>query len=321
MIGRRCSTSRSRRRARAAHTTADGADAPRRAPGQVEAHAAAQGLVIVGYYHANERADDVGNLKNKLDSINYLPDSQSLPYFYSLTVPQRSAVQERSKIIYETTKSYYELVALKEKLIYMQDALDAVESASELTNRMLKVGNLNELAQLKQNKSLYKKRLEYNALQNKYIESKERFVQRMNFDIRDSEIQVEARLPEPAKQARQLNSVENKAIEMEAISNPPSVQVRSNARISYDSYIEKYQRATVFKNQILPNQKRISEEKLLRYNGMLIDVFHLLEDAEDHSKAVIEYIDANLAFLIQSAQLENALIEARMDFSNINVRQ
>jgi hypothetical protein len=53
---------------------------------------------------------------------------------------------------------------------------------------------------------------------------------------------------------------------------------------------------------------------------MLIDVFHLLEDAEKQSKTVIEYIDANLALLIQAAKLEKDLIDAQMDFSNINVR-
>ena len=53
---------------------------------------------------------------------------------------------------------------------------------------------------------------------------------------------------------------------------------------------------------------------------MLIDVFHLLEDAETQSKTVIDYIDANAAFLIQSARLEKDLIEVQIDFSNINVR-
>lgn len=104
------------------------------------------------------------------------------------------------------------------------------------------------------------------------------------------------------------------------INNPVSVQTRSLARISYESYLEKFNKAKSYKEDILPTQKKISEENLLRYNGMLIDVFHLLEDAEKQSKTVIEYIDANLALLIQAAKLEKDLIDAQMDFSNINVR-
>jgi outer membrane protein TolC len=117
-----------------------------------------------------------------------------------------------------------------------------------------------------------------------------------------------------------LTDRERKAIDLGTINNPASVQVRSNARIAYQAYLNRYQAALKYKNEILPNQKKISEEKLLRYNAMLIDVFHLLEDAEDQSKAVIQYIDSNAALVIQSARLEKALIDAQMDFSNINAR-
>ncbi len=259
-------------------------------------------------------------LNDQLDWANYLSGSESISDFYLLTPAQRSALQKRPLIIYETTKSYYELVALKEKLIHMEDMLDAVEAASELSSRMYKIGNINQLALLKQNKNLYKKRLEYKALQVKFLEAKERFIQRMNFDNRNIRIDIDVRLPDPPKEPRKLNAKELKAIELGVINNLESVKTRSIARHSYESYLEKYQSVKSYKDEILPTQKKISEENLLRYNGMLIDVFHLLEDAETQSKTVIDYIDANAAFLIQSARLEKDLIEVQIDFSNINVR-
>lgn len=259
-------------------------------------------------------------LNHQLDWVNYLPGSESISDYYFLTPAQRSALQKRSSIIYETTKSYYELVALKEKLIHMEDVLDAVEAASELSSRMYKVGNINELALLKQNKALYKKRNEYKALQGKYLEAKERFIQGMNFDSRDVRVDVDARLPGPPKETRNFSAKELKAIELGDINNPESVKTRSTARLSYESYLEKYQIAKSYKEEILPTQKKISEENLLRYNGMLIDVFHLLEDVEVQSKTVMDYIDANTAYLIQSARLDKDLMDVQMDFSNINVR-
>ncbi|MEN9341207.1 MAG: hypothetical protein RL178_519 [Pseudomonadota bacterium] len=260
------------------------------------------------------------SLNHQLDWVSYLPGSESISDYYFLTPAQRSALQKRSSIIYETTKSYYELVALKEKLIHMEDVLDAVEAASELSARMYKVGNINELALLKQSKVLYKKRLEYKALQGKYLEAKERFIRQMNFDSRDVRIDVDARLPEPPKEQRKLSAKELKAIGLGDINNPESVKNRSTARLSYESYLEKYQIAKSYKEEILPTQKKISEENLLRYNGMLIDVFHLLEDVEAQSKTVMDYIDANTAYLIQSARLDKDLMDVQMDFSNINVR-
>jgi hypothetical protein len=259
-------------------------------------------------------------LSHQLDSVNYLPGSESMTDYYVLSPAQRSALQQRYAIIYETSKSYYELVAQREKLAHMEDVLNAVEAASELTDRMYKVGNVNELKLLKQKKDLYKKRLEYKALEAKHVEAKERFIQRLNFSSRDVKVDLELRLPEPPKESRKLTDKEQRAIDLGTINNPGSVQIRSLARISYGSYLEKLNKARSYKEDILPTQKKISEENLLRYNGMLIDVFHLLEDAENQSKTVIEYIDANLALLIQATKLEKDLIDAQMDFSNINVR-
>lgn len=260
------------------------------------------------------------SLANQLDWANYLPGSEAISNFYLLSPAQRSALQQRYAIIYETTKSYYELVALKEKMSHMEDLLDAVEAASNLTNRMLKVGNVNQLAYLKQEKYALKKQLEFKAMQTKFLEVKERFIQKMNFDSRDVQLDLEGRLPNPSRDPKKLLAKELVAIDLNDMNNPATVQVRSRARIAYESYLDRYWQATVYKNKILPNQKRISEEKLLRYNAMLIDVFHLLEDAEDQSKTVMDYVDANAAHLIQLARLEKALIDAQMDFSNINVR-
>lgn len=260
------------------------------------------------------------SLHQQLDSNNYLPGSESIEHFYLLSPAQRTALQQRYNIIYETTKSYYELVALKEKLKYMEDVVSAVQAASELTNRMLKVGNINQLAQLKQQKELLKTQLEMQSLQTKTKEATERFIQRMNFNQRDNKLDVEIRLPSPPKDARKLTQKEQLAINLGNLSNPATIQVRSNARIAYENYLERFQKVKTYHTELLPNQKKISEEKLLRYNAMLIDVFHLLEDAEDQRKTVMQYIDANVAFLVQSALLERALIDAQMDFSNINAR-
>ena len=260
------------------------------------------------------------SLSQQLDWTNYLPGSESIQNFYLLTPAQRSALQQRYTIIYETTKSYYELVALKEKSRYMADVVDAVQAASELTNRMQKVGNINQLGQLKQQKELLKTQLEMQSLQTKTKEANERFIQRMNFDQRNLKLDVENRLPTPPKDVRKLTDKERRAIDLGDINSPATVQVRSNARIAYENYLERFQKVRTYQTEVLPNQKKISEEKLLRYNAMLIDVFHLLEDAEDQRKTVMQYIDANAAFLIQSARLEKALIDAQMDFSNINAR-
>jgi len=67
--------------------------------------------------------------RNQLDWTNYLPGSESISNYSILSSAQRSALQQRYAIAYETTKAYYELVLLKEKLAYMENVLDAVAAA------------------------------------------------------------------------------------------------------------------------------------------------------------------------------------------------
>ena len=58
----------------------------------------------------------------------------------------------------------------------------------------------------------------------------------------------------------------------------------------------------------MPLRKRIAEENLLRYNGMLIGVFELLADARAQIASVNSYIDALRDFWIAQADLDMALI-------------
>ena len=58
----------------------------------------------------------------------------------------------------------------------------------------------------------------------------------------------------------------------------------------------------------MPLKQRISEENLLRYNGMLIGVFELLADARAQIGAVNAAIDARREFWRADADLQQALL-------------
>ncbi len=59
---------------------------------------------------------------------------------------------------------------------------------------------------------------------------------------------------------------------------------------------------------MVPLRQRISDENLLRYNGMLIGVFELLADARDQIGAVNAAIDARREFWLADADLQQALL-------------
>jgi len=87
-----------------------------------------------------------------------------------------------------------------------------------------------------------------------------------------------------------------------------AINARSEVRGAYLGYRAAYDIARHYRDEIVPTKKRISDENLLRYNGMLIGVFELLADARSQIVAVNGYIEALRDFWIAQADLDMALI-------------
>ncbi|MCC7079813.1 MAG: TolC family protein [Burkholderiales bacterium] len=86
-----------------------------------------------------------------------------------------------------------------------------------------------------------------------------------------------------------------------------AVQARSEVRVAYAAYRTAFDLARHYRDEIVPLRKRISDENMLRYNGMLIGVFELLLDARQQIAAVNTYIEALRDFWLAEASLELAL--------------
>lgn len=86
-----------------------------------------------------------------------------------------------------------------------------------------------------------------------------------------------------------------------------AVNARSEVREAYNAYRTAYDLARHYRDEIVPAAKRISEEQLLRYNGMLIGVFELLADARSQIAAVSASITALRDFWLAETDLNTAL--------------
>ena len=85
-----------------------------------------------------------------------------------------------------------------------------------------------------------------------------------------------------------------------------SVNARSEARDAYRVYRSTYDIAGHYQREVLPLRKVISEETLLRYNAMLIDVFSLLTEARQRIAATITAIEAKRDFWLATVDLKAA---------------
>jgi outer membrane protein TolC len=82
-----------------------------------------------------------------------------------------------------------------------------------------------------------------------------------------------------------------------------AMQARSEAREGYAAYRTSFDIARQYRDEIIPARKRVSDEVLLRYNGMLSSVFELLADARAQIASINSAIDAERDFWVAESEL------------------
>ncbi len=95
----------------------------------------------------------------------------------------------------------------------------------------------------------------------------------------------------------------------QARANAESVAIAaaSQARSAYLAHRSTWEMARHFEDQLLPLRNRVSRERLLRYNGMLISVFDLLADLRDAAALEARYVDSVRDFWLADTGLQQAL--------------
>jgi outer membrane protein TolC len=86
-----------------------------------------------------------------------------------------------------------------------------------------------------------------------------------------------------------------------------AIDARSEVREAYSSYRTSFDLARHYRDEIVPLRKRISEEVLFRYNGMLMSVFELLADSREQVVAAKGYIESLRDFWIAESDLQMAM--------------
>jgi outer membrane protein TolC len=87
-----------------------------------------------------------------------------------------------------------------------------------------------------------------------------------------------------------------------------AINVRSEARDAYQQYRSAFDIARRYQRDVLPLRKVISEETLLRYNAMQIDVFSLLAESRERIVSTIAAIEAQRDFWLADSNLKAATL-------------
>lgn len=95
----------------------------------------------------------------------------------------------------------------------------------------------------------------------------------------------------------------------EAVTRSASSQLRE----AYSAYRTTWDLAVHYRDEVVPLRKTVSDENLLRYNGMLIGVFELLADTREQIGSVMAAIDAQQQFWLSESALAATLTGRPVD--------
>src|SRR5690606_38855118 len=87
-----------------------------------------------------------------------------------------------------------------------------------------------------------------------------------------------------------------------------AIDVRSQARDAYRSYRSSYDIAAHYQREVLPLRKIISDELMLRYGAMQVDVFALLTEARQKIAANTAAVEALRDYWLASTDLSATLV-------------
>ena len=87
-----------------------------------------------------------------------------------------------------------------------------------------------------------------------------------------------------------------------------AINARSEVREAYAMQQSQYAIARHLRDEVVPLKKRISDENMLRYNGMLIGVFELLADARSQIASVNAAIEAQRDYWLAESDLQMARV-------------
>ena len=89
-----------------------------------------------------------------------------------------------------------------------------------------------------------------------------------------------------------------------------AIDARSEVRESWQGWRSAWELARHYRDEIVPLRKRISDEQLRKYNGMLIGVFDLLADAGQKAATVNAAIAAQRDFWLADVRMQAAMLGA-----------
>lgn len=256
-----------------------------------------------------EALDASAELANRMyQAGNYseLQQARQLKYVaevkLQLARSQQQQLQSRERL-YRQLGLWGEQINLRlpEHLDPVPDQLVQAEQAEQLA-MMQRL----DLQQAKQRLSMLEKRLKLDK-NSRFIRGLSAEIAGSTQDSQERELALGIELPLFDQGSTRISKAEAEYMQAWWQAQSLAVQARSEVREAHSQLQSQHQIALHYQKHLVPLAKKINQQNLLRYNGMLIGVFELIAETQAQVDTVIAQIAAQRDFYLAQLRLQQAL--------------
>lgn len=203
-----------------------------------------------------------------------------------------------------TRKAWLTAVAARETVVHLETALSAAQAAAELGQRMVRVGNWGRHQQAPIALAESSARLDVQRARLAALQAEAALLQAMGLASVHERVGVPERLPDALATPLAADDLGQRLTALQRHLPPAeSRQASALARQAYAAYTASLDAHRTHREEVLRQREVMSDETLLRYNGMLDSTWRLLAEASARSQAVVAAIDAQRTALIAETDL------------------
>lgn len=208
----------------------------------------------------------------------------------------------------DVRKVWLNAVAARQVVAHHRAIVAANDSAAELGRRMAAVGNWSKLQHARVETAAVAARLALQRATYAASRSDVELARVLHLTGVRSSFDLPATLPDVPAQPLTAEALHQRLAGLTSLlTRAERFRVASDARIAINAYEASHAIAFAHQGTTAKLRDFIAEESVLRYNGMFISVWQLLEEAAARSRAALEAVDAQLDFWIAETDLQLVL--------------
>lgn len=204
----------------------------------------------------------------------------------------------------QARKAWLQALAAHQVLPQYRSMLDAAEAASELGQRMVSVGNWSALQQARVQGAHSAAKMSLARAQYATTQTQARLIEALGLTGKVASVTLPEALPEAPEQLVPLAVWQQNALAIQAqLPQAEGLRSQANFTLALAAYQASHALAKGTRDA-LKTREFMSEETVLRYNGMLSSVWDVLDASRNQSQAAIDAIAAQRDFWTAEADLQ-----------------